>query len=160
MGSSPDGITPLVFRRYRVLPTVSRSYPRPRGRFPPIPLPFAAFLYCYILARLACLIHAANVHSEPGSNPSLVYAYINIGNKLQRLTVANYHVTDFGPSASHLMVRSGRLYTISFLQNLSQLKKLTFFHTRGHLPDYQRSVCRDANGRFRRFRFWRVENHS
>ena len=24
-----------------------------------------------ILARLACLIHAANVHSEPGSNPSI-----------------------------------------------------------------------------------------
>ncbi len=23
-----------------------------------------------LLARLACLIHAANVHSEPGSNPS------------------------------------------------------------------------------------------
>ena len=22
-----------------------------------------------LLARLACLIHAANVHSEPGSNP-------------------------------------------------------------------------------------------
>ena len=26
-----------------------------------------------VLARLACLIHAANVHSEPGSNPSIVY---------------------------------------------------------------------------------------
>ena len=25
-----------------------------------------------VLARLACLIHAANVHSEPGSNPSIV----------------------------------------------------------------------------------------
>ena len=24
-----------------------------------------------VLARLACLIHAANVHSEPGSNPSI-----------------------------------------------------------------------------------------
>ena len=24
-----------------------------------------------LLARLACLIHAANVHSEPGSNPSI-----------------------------------------------------------------------------------------
>ena len=29
-------------------------------------------------ARLACLIHAANVHSEPGSNPSIVYALIRI----------------------------------------------------------------------------------
>jgi hypothetical protein len=26
-------------------------------------------------ARLACLIHAANVHSEPGSNPSIVVCY-------------------------------------------------------------------------------------
>ena len=25
-----------------------------------------------VLARLACLIHAANVHSEPGSNPSII----------------------------------------------------------------------------------------
>ena len=25
-----------------------------------------------VIARLACLIHAANVHSEPGSNPSIV----------------------------------------------------------------------------------------
>ena len=25
-----------------------------------------------LLARLACLIHAANVHSEPGSNPSII----------------------------------------------------------------------------------------
>ena len=24
-----------------------------------------------IIVRLACLIHAANVHSEPGSNPSI-----------------------------------------------------------------------------------------
>jgi hypothetical protein len=28
-----------------------------------------------LLARLACLIHAANVHSEPGSNPSIGYIH-------------------------------------------------------------------------------------
>jgi len=28
-----------------------------------------------------------------------------------------------------------------FFTKLTQLKKLTFFHTRGHLPDYQRSIC-------------------
>ena len=28
-----------------------------------------------VLARLACLIHAANVHSEPGSNPSIGYCF-------------------------------------------------------------------------------------
>ena len=29
-------------------------------------------IFLKFLARLACLIHAANVHSEPGSNPSIV----------------------------------------------------------------------------------------
>ena len=29
-------------------------------------------IFLKLLARLACLIHAANVHSEPGSNPSIV----------------------------------------------------------------------------------------
>lgn len=28
-------------------------------------------IFLKLLARLACLIHAANVHSEPGSNPSI-----------------------------------------------------------------------------------------
>ena len=40
-----------------------------------VTLPFAAVqIQCkhrILLARLACLIHAANVHSEPGSNPSI-----------------------------------------------------------------------------------------
>jgi hypothetical protein len=36
---------------------------------PRVTLPFAAN-HCWS-ARLACLIHAANVHSEPGSNPSI-----------------------------------------------------------------------------------------
>jgi hypothetical protein len=29
----------------------------------------------FLLARLACLIHAANVHSEPGSNPSIKFMH-------------------------------------------------------------------------------------
>ena len=40
---------------------------------PRLPLSSASFtrrIIQQILARLACLIHAANVHSEPGSNPS------------------------------------------------------------------------------------------
>jgi hypothetical protein len=37
------------------------TYYSPLRRFPP----------CGVHARLACLIHAANVHSEPGSNPSI-----------------------------------------------------------------------------------------
>ena len=44
-----------------------------------VTLPFAAVqIQCkhrILLARLACLIHAANVHSEPGSNPSIDIAY-------------------------------------------------------------------------------------
>ena len=37
-------------------------YYSPLRRFPRI---------ATLIARLACLIHAANVHSEPGSNPSI-----------------------------------------------------------------------------------------
>ena len=40
-----------------------------------LPLSFDLFgrsFQSQILARLACLIHAANVHSEPGSNPSKI----------------------------------------------------------------------------------------
>ena len=72
----------LVRRRYPVLPPVSQRYPRLRGRFLRITLPFAAVhtSKLVLLARLACLIHAANVHSEPGSNPSIVYAYYPAAN--------------------------------------------------------------------------------
>ena len=47
------------------------AIPNPRVRHLPVTTPFAAVPPCGVLARLACLIHAANVHSEPGSNPSL-----------------------------------------------------------------------------------------
>ena len=54
------------------------------GSFPPlsqsqgyVPMYYSPFRRCpsiaTLIARLACLIHAANVHSEPGSNPSIVY---------------------------------------------------------------------------------------
>ena len=69
----------LVRRHYSVLPAVSHSYPDPQGKLPRVTLPFAAVhsinhseeIKKELLARLACLIHAANVHSEPGSNPSI-----------------------------------------------------------------------------------------
>ena len=40
-----------------------------------IPIPFAALgkTEVFLAERLACLIHAANVHSEPGSNPSKIF---------------------------------------------------------------------------------------
>ena len=51
------------------LPAVSRGYTHPRGW---LPSPYSPLRRWCIAApaRLACLIHAANVHSEPGSNPS------------------------------------------------------------------------------------------
>jgi hypothetical protein len=46
----------------------------PGVNYPCITAPFATCSrYCYPkLVRLACLIHAANVRSEPGSNPSII----------------------------------------------------------------------------------------
>ena len=69
----------LVRGHYSVLPAVSRSYPDPQGKLPRVTLPCAAVhsinhseeIKKELLARLACLIHAANVHSEPESNPSI-----------------------------------------------------------------------------------------
>jgi hypothetical protein len=46
--------------------------PDPRIGRPRTPAPSAASPPCGGFARLACLIHAANVRSEPGSNPSRV----------------------------------------------------------------------------------------
>ena len=51
--------------------------PVPRVGYPYITAPFATFpTSCpVVLVRLACLIHAANVRSEPGSNPSKKLAF-------------------------------------------------------------------------------------
>ena len=73
----PYRITPLPLRDYRVLDHLSMAYSRVRGRYQGIPAPFAAlvprrlarrFDNCETSARLACLIHAASVHRELGSN--------------------------------------------------------------------------------------------
>src|SRR5438876_5713968 len=55
-------------------PVVRPAIPNPRVGYPRLTAPFATFPgYCYpVLVRLACLIHAANVRSEPGSNPSQI----------------------------------------------------------------------------------------
>ncbi len=45
-----------------------------------------------LLARLACLIHAANVHSEPGSNPSIDVCLPGLPNsQASRLTLDKSH---------------------------------------------------------------------
>ena len=58
-------------RYYRPVRT---AIPVPRVGYPCITAPFATFpTSCpVVLVRLACLIHAANVRSEPGSNPSKI----------------------------------------------------------------------------------------
>ena len=56
----------------RYYPLVRMAIPVPRVGYPRLTAPFATFpASCpAVLVRLACLIHAANVRSEPGSNPS------------------------------------------------------------------------------------------
>ena len=56
-----------------VLPARWDSYPGHQGRLSMPYCPFRHFLHPVAqmkLVRLACVIHAANVRSEPGSNPS------------------------------------------------------------------------------------------
>ena len=65
---------PRQISRYYSL--VRMAIPVPRVGYPCITAPFATFPSSCpeVLVRLACLIHAANVRSEPGSNPSKVLA--------------------------------------------------------------------------------------
>ena len=58
-----------------VLPARWDSYPGHQGRLSMPYCPFRHFFHPVTqmkLVRLACLIHAANVRSEPGSNPSKI----------------------------------------------------------------------------------------
>ena len=55
-------------------PVSLRAMPNPGVGYPRLTAPYAASPHCWGFARLACLIHAANVRSEPGSNPSKVFA--------------------------------------------------------------------------------------
>ena len=57
-------------------PPVRMAIHVPGVDYPCITAPFATFPPCGVLVRLACLIHAANVRSEPGSNPSNLFASI------------------------------------------------------------------------------------
>ena len=66
-----ERITPLLQRKagdHWVLATISRGYPQLSGRYLRVTNPFATSPTCAGLVRLACLIHAASVHPEPGSN--------------------------------------------------------------------------------------------
>ena len=65
----------IARRDYGVLPDLSTSYPPLRGTYQCVTSSFAAIphITCvmYGTARLACLIHTASVHPEPGSNSQL-----------------------------------------------------------------------------------------
>jgi hypothetical protein len=60
---------PVVARNY---PVSRRAMPDPGVGCPRLTAPYAGSPHCWGFPRLACLIHAANVRSEPGSNPSRV----------------------------------------------------------------------------------------
>ena len=65
--------TPCDVEDHLVLIHISMGYPKIRGRFLTCYSPFRHSHYPKIdLVRLACLIHAASVHSEPGSNSPLI----------------------------------------------------------------------------------------
>jgi hypothetical protein len=69
-----------------VLPGVSPGYPGPGGTLPTpyYPVSRSSSPRRGLVARLACLIHAANVHSEPGSNPSERSLHPTPGNPTRR----------------------------------------------------------------------------
>jgi hypothetical protein len=70
------GITHSFPWLFRTLGHVTTRY-SPFRRFPS-----SIASYQTLLARLACLIHAANVHSEPESNPS-IGVYINTNSRTE-----------------------------------------------------------------------------
>src|SRR5262245_49326353 len=69
------------------------AIPDPRVRHLPVTTPFAALPPCGVRARLACLIHAANVHSEPGSNPSICFCLSRKGKHAAPLARWSTHST-------------------------------------------------------------------
>ena len=74
--SFPDKeMPPRQIARY--YPSVRKAIPVPEVGYPRLTAPFATSPRSKPLGfvRLACLIHAANVRSEPGSNPSINVRY-------------------------------------------------------------------------------------
>ena len=61
---------PFLLPTYAVLARISPGYPPPKGRLPTCysPVRHSTRTRRYFLVRLACVKHAASVHSEPGSN--------------------------------------------------------------------------------------------
>ena len=113
-------------RHYRVLPAVSRSYPRPEGRCLRVTIPFATDRRSKLpfTVRLACLIHAANVHSEPGSNPSIkIFGW-------KELLLSYYNRVDPALPISSVTYWSCRLlsFSSSQLAHKGKNKRLSLIH--------------------------------
>ena len=67
---------------YSVLASLSRSYPKSRGRLPTrySPVRHSTYSRKSFRVRLACVRHAASVHSEPESNSPVELCSINLNN--------------------------------------------------------------------------------
>jgi hypothetical protein len=94
-------------------------------------------------ARLACLIHAANVHSEPESNPSIFAALPTDNNRSRRRRVDSQNQNRFDQFLWPLLPRPPKR---TVLQQPSQscaglLKK-------SQLPNCQRSIPKPKNSHF------------
>ena len=101
MGPS-RGDKSLLSPGHPVLPSISEGYPGPQGRYPCLTAPYAG-CHCWH-PRLACLIHAANVRSEPGSNPSIVFPMPPCGGTHSSVWTAVRHDSknSLGPATSAL----------------------------------------------------------
>ena len=64
-----------VLRDHRLLALLSKGYGREWGMYLCVTNPFATTNCKQLAVRLACLIHAANVHPEPRSNSQLKLDY-------------------------------------------------------------------------------------
>ena len=84
------------------LPAVSRGYAQLQGWLPShySPLRHSQPKLC---VRLACLIHAANVHSEPGSNPSKYASCVR-----KRRNIPQRHRRNARKLIHRLMCRDGK----------------------------------------------------
>ena len=115
-----------------------------------------------LLARLACLIHAANVHSEPGSNPS--YDCLTVSKPSTSCFLAQPtrygqrpNVNQLKESRSRVPVRNGDIAKKSLMLEVQVVKPVQSAASRriqrlkslneGHQPSCQRAARRHGTAR-------------
>ena len=105
--------------------------------------------------RLACLIHAANVRSEPGSNPSLYVCskpcgssqgstWLFVAKPQSPTNFPKVADTNYGRLPTH-SANHARPKSYVALLRIGLIKKLTRFFFRGH-PECQRSSPKSELG--------------